>query len=516
MDEIIIEQVICELARVESDDVNESISVVSAFATHKWRYDGARRSYTYLGNRFHLHASASARIAMLEERLDWVYGRCLRHEAFRPPPPGIRRNDVHRKKLHRVDELAGVMADLSGGARESPLLYLIGMLTQPEDGTWCLEDSGHSVEIDISSPALQRSLGLFTETCVLLAQGVYAPDDTSAERAGAVSGGDAVAHAARGAKFTALTEGRISGVFRVMELAHPPFEKRVETLRQMATVDTLRVIPTPADFARNKGVEEKRTDAMIAVFSGVCADSPPVLANLRTVLSGFSSANSIPSVFVLMGNFSSRPFGAQSSDAAAFRSGMDALAAVLTDFPEIAAVSHFVLVPGAGDPGSAPVLPRPALPNSLCKLLLDTEKLPRVTLATNPCRLRFFTQEITIFCGDVSTRLHRASAISPDPPPDTEQPLSQHVTETLFSQGHLLPLPLASQPVYWEMDHALRISPAPDVLILGEQNQRFWANDFNDALIFCPGDFTEGESFAVYRPALRSVEPCDVHPRDDE
>ena len=86
---------------------------------------------------------------------------------------------------------------------------------------------------------------------------------------------------------------------------------------------------------------------------------------------------------------------------------------------------------------------------------------------------------------------------------------------TVLAQGHVLPLPLAAQPVYWEWDHALRLSPAPDALIIGE-DQGYWAHDPDGALVFNPGSFGADEAFAVYRPALCSVESCEVNPREDE
>jgi len=261
---------------------------------------------------------------------------------------------------------------------------------------------------------------------------------------------------------------------------------------------------------------------MFAVLSDVHLDSPAVLASLRSLLDGFARSGSIPALFLLMGNFLSAPFGASPGDAARFREGAAALAALLADFPDVAAAAHFVLVPGPGDPGAAPVLPRPPLPAALCAPLLGAGARARVTLATNPCRLRFFSQEVTVFRAEVTTRLVRASALppavprapdappgAPAEPPPAPQPLAAHVAATLVAQGHALPLPLASQPVYWEYDHALRLSPTPDALIVGE-DQLFWAADANGAVVFCPGSFAADASFAVYRPAARSVEESAV------
>ncbi len=52
--------------------------------------------------------------------------------------------------------------------------------------------------------------------------------------------------------------------------------------------------------------------------------------------------------------------------------------------------SRLVFVPGMGDAGPAAVLPRPPLPESLIGEL--RERLPNAVFASNPCRIRHFTQ----------------------------------------------------------------------------------------------------------------------------
>lgn len=42
-------------------------------------------------------------------------------------------------------------------------------------------------------------------------------------------------------------------------------------------------------------------------------------------------------------------------------------------------------------------------------------------------------------------------------------PLLQ-LTRTVCDQGHLCPLPLATQPIHWDLDFALRLYPLPDVV----------------------------------------------------
>ena len=81
------------------------------------------------------------------------------------------------------------------------------------------------------------------------------------------------------------------------------------------------------------------------------------------------------------------------------------LSTLLTSFPSLLAHSQFLLVPGPTDPWSSSVLPRPPLPESLVKPLLA--KIPNLTLGTNPCRVRWFSQEIVIFRDDLMGRMMR-------------------------------------------------------------------------------------------------------------
>lgn len=45
----------------------------------------------------------------------------------------------------------------------------------------------------------------------------------------------------------------------------------------------------------------------------------------------------------------------------------------------------------------------------------------------------------------------------------------EHLCATLLQQSHLCPVPLESQPVFWNYDHALHLYPIPDVLVLADR-----------------------------------------------
>lgn len=68
---------------------------------------------------------------------------------------------------------------------------------------------------------------------------------------------------------------------------------------------------------------------------------------------------------------------------------------------------HFVFVPGPADPYDVSnlILPRRPLPPSLTTAVRD--KLPKVTFASNPCRITYKSQEIVVFRDDLMSRMLR-------------------------------------------------------------------------------------------------------------
>lgn len=82
---------------------------------------------------------------------------------------------------------------------------------------------------------------------------------------------------------------------------------------------------------------------------------------LRAVFEGFDSLDVIPSMFVLMGDFTSQPFGPTFYDFAGYSRGFDQLADLIKNFPRLRQEARWIIVPGPGDPGISAALPRPAL-----------------------------------------------------------------------------------------------------------------------------------------------------------
>jgi DNA polymerase epsilon subunit 2 len=84
--------------------------------------------------------------------------------------------------------------------------------------------------------------------------------------------------------------------------------------------------------------------------------------------------------------------------------GFNALTDLLVSLPLLHS-SHFVFVPGPLDPWSSTTLPRPALPSIFSGRM--TQRIPKVRFVSNPCRLRYFGQEITICREDLMGKMVR-------------------------------------------------------------------------------------------------------------
>lgn len=83
----------------------------------------------------------------------------------------------------------------------------------------------------------------------------------------------------------------------------------------------------------------------------------------------------------------------------------DALADLIASYPLITRTTHFVLVPGPLDITVNSVIPRrPILPSFVSRL---KSRVPHVHFASNPCRIKFFEQEIVIFREDLMSRMLR-------------------------------------------------------------------------------------------------------------
>jgi len=249
-------------------------------------------------------------------------------------------------------------------------------------------------------------------------------------------------------------------------------------------------------------MEAAAEDQLLVILSDVQLDKPLVLDKLQSIFAGFEDNGTEP-LYVLMGNFISKPVARTLGGRDVIQAAFDALGDIIAKFPRQAQFAKFLLVPGPLDAGTAVALPRRGIPESLTKSL--REKVSHVTFGSNPCRIRYFTQEIVLFREDLLRKMQRHLAV----PLDLEDPAAPDITEqlvvSLLDQGHMCPLPLHARPVYWDLDYSLRLYPLPHLFVLADHADQF-NHSYKECNTVNPGSFSSDFSFVVYQPASRDIQ----------
>jgi len=401
---------------------------------------------------------------------------------------GARRRDLTTGGAEDLIELSSIESLLGdAGSR-----VLLGFLTQPQEGKWFLEDMGSQIELNLSR-AEPTSPVLFTQGSLIVVEGV-------------------------------LSEG----IFHVYQIGAPPPEPREMTLQHMNVTDPFGNA-TRSDVIRQQADLEKEShDTTFIIISDIHLDQAQVLKNLNKVFSHYEDAglsmDAQPPVFVLMGSFVSQTFtrvGGRATHLTAFQ----ALADVIASHPFLASRARFILQPGPEDMGVGATLPRRRLPSMLRKAL--EAKVKHVSFVSNPFRIRFYTQELVFFREDILRKMQRNCALKTesDQPVDAymddgsfvaassgEDSIFSKLAESILRQGHLLPLPLEARPVYWELDHSLRLDPLPHLLVLADRVDQYYyeTEEAEGTKAVNPGSFSSDGSFMVYYPSSRSVEESRV------
>ena len=84
-------------------------------------------------------------------------------------------------------------------------------------------------------------------------------------------------------------------------------------------------------------------------------------------------------------------------------------------------------------------------------------------------------------------------------------PLREQLIKSVIDGAHLCPLPQAEAALYWQLDHAMWLHPAPDVLLLADRQAQF-QHLYEETLAVNPGAFASDLSWMVYRPASKTAE----------
>ncbi|KAJ3070454.1 DNA polymerase epsilon subunit 2 [Quaeritorhiza haematococci] len=192
------------------------------------------------------------------------------------------------------------------------------------------------------------------------------------------------------------------------------------------------------------------------------------MAKLRTLFEGFSNAV-IPLAFVLTGNFTSIPHLHDGKSIAKYKECFDSLADLISSFPSLAQQAHFIFIPGLKDAGETKLVPRPRIPSFFTKKV--ESKVPKAMFMSNPCRIKYCTQEIVIYREDLLNKMHRNCILELDQKVEPDD------------RNHL---------------------------VLADQYETYCIT-YEDCQTINPGSFsTNGYKFLMYQPSSRHVEKSQV------
>eukprot|EP00986_Skeletonema_menzelii_P013832 scaffold8470_cov118-Skeletonema_menzelii.AAC.6 len=473
----LLEDVVADFRRDAKDVSDDAVQLLDAFHMPRLDFDRMRKNFSLVPfgkEERELYGEAVAKVDMFNQRYALIQQRILRQDIFQPKLVTNRlgRSAQNNGGTHTITPVESLLG--RSGRR-----FLLGMIVQVEEGNYYLEDHTAQVPLNLSDASLLTD-GFVTENSVVLIEGEA-----------------------------------IDGVLHVHNMGSPIVENRLDSIKAIGlqNSDIFNSIGSLSEYEKLREQEiEHGEDGMFVVLSDVYLDSPAVIEKIERMLEGYSDFNPLP-IFVFMGNFTSKPLSSASEGTKAMISYFEDLANVICKFPNVANEGRFVFIPGPNDPGITGVLPRGPIPNYFTSALRS--KVKNVMLASNPCRMRFFTKEIVFFRDNLVSKMRRNCLI--EPRQDSNGQLSSHAIKTVLDQGHLSPLPLSTSPIYWQHDHALRLYPFPDALICGDRVEQYYET-YEECDAINPGPFSNGFNFVVYRPVGEAggsqtksdVELCEV------
>ena len=156
-----VKKVVASLSKNDDEVARDSIRVFSAFDTPEIRFNPSQKQFASVDSkRRRLHANAAAKIALYRDRFTVVRERVLRNAAFTPPLLGAASTKaVDYCQLTPIESLPSAVGKH----------YLLGMLTELEEGSLYLEDLNANVKLDLST--VVTSAGIFTDHCIVLVEG---------------------------------------------------------------------------------------------------------------------------------------------------------------------------------------------------------------------------------------------------------------------------------------------------------------------------------------------------------
>ncbi|KAK7470534.1 DNA-directed DNA polymerase epsilon, subunit B [Stygiomarasmius scandens] len=457
---------------VERIDPESHLYFVDAFEMPSWHWSVERGTFERAQNLPTMSGSAESRVSSVRDRLNVIKQCVLRNEHFAPSTLPSRDRD-RLVTLRSTKQLLG---------RAGERFLLLGMLTRSKEGKLCLEDADGSVELDFSTLD-EPGDGFFTEGSFALVEGEYTVDAT----------------------------------LQIIAVGQPPCESRYTARSIYGHIDFLGKGSTSLleDNTLSAKVREDLPDLHFFFLSDVWLDHPRTLPGLRKMFDNCVENDFVPKVLVMCGNFTSRSISnGNARDIQRYQENFDTLADLISSYPRITRTTHFVFVPGPMDVALNSTLPRRPILSSFVTRLKT--KIPNVHFGTNPCRIKFFDQEIVVFRDDSMSKMLRnvvGVGVKPDVSSDD---LKRFLVQSILDQAHLSPLTINIQPVLSDYDHSLRLYPLPTALVLADKYDKYKIT-YTGCHVFNPGSFV-GSSFvfSTYKPAEMNSEECVLDADSDE
>lgn len=422
---------------------------VNAMATPRLVYDSMRKTFQVETKRWSLLGDAADKINMMAQRYALMHQRLLRHDTFRKKTASYQANAADRETQHSLTPIESLLGKSNS---DQVSVLVLGILVQVEEGKFYLEDTTGRVEVSFENATAVNSCYV-TENAIFLVEATFRDD-----------------------------------ILHVDIVALPFLEQREKSLQMLQQqVRNPHFLPVSKDLGTD-------ANTPFVVLSDVHLDQPRVLTWLEKLFSSYESQDdpaNIP-VFCLMGNFSS------GSDTQ-FHQGWEELATILAKFPTLSEHGHFVFIPGPNDTRMCILPQQPVVHETIgLQRMMESYQIQNVHWGSNPTRIRQNGKEILLFRHDTLSwilqnqiRLHQNDDL------DESTPHSR-MMKTILHQGHLLPV--ANAPIYWNYDHALRLYPLPDALIMGDSASSAEDEIYEECHAVHPGSFSRDGTYSIYHP----------------
>ena len=547
-------------------DARPFLKVIPAFKQPRLAYSTAKKTIETLSGQPSLLPPIKQKIALFRDRYNIIHQRLLRNESFQNPsfttnrPASLSRSGSSSMTMQQSYKITPI-SNLLGRSGSDHLL--LGMLSTTAAGDLAISDPSGSVVLDIRWAHAVPKDGLwFAPGMIILVDGSYEEDGSNNSTLGG-SGG---------------VGGQIKGRFVADTFVSPPAEKRDVTLGigQSLSSDHVQTsvgagfgwvdfLGTGSEKAvgsqmrrmqrrilGSRGEEDQVAHRSKVIIIAEChLDSPRTIDAIRAILNSYMSTGheaDRPLAVLLMGNFvsaASMAGSAKGGGSIEYKEHFDALASMLSEFPQMLSSTTFIFVPGDNDPwassfssGAATLLPRQGVPELLTSRIRrafaaanqeagkKNDDAPGEAIWTsNPSRISCFgpLEEIVLFRDDISGRLRRNSITFPNqeteedqetdqasqhnddamdasisaaashlpntttPTPTHDEATARKLIKTLLDQSHLSPFPFSLRPLLWDYSSSLSLYPLPTALVLADAEAPAFCLTYEVCHVMNPG-----------------------------